>query len=342
MRTICIEGIDAVGKETVSKALEKQLTAMGFRCYRVSFPEYDGNFGRAIKDVLTGACGDATELDPNLFGSLYTLDRMKFFKERMSHLVESCDFLILDRSYYSNFMYQCSKYFINDPNNNSTNCELSDSTICGMFMWLMNNAIYELYETDLICSSDIDVFLLELPEKDRQAQISERAEKDIHESNTDYLDGCRKFSKMMTSKAYTNQLFDKFDKLMTEYQLQYNGSYNAVKNYYFDKVHRIPAVHALSKEYIPLATMANVNKILGYIFPDDIDDSTKTTSDANPNLELIKYLRSLKWIPEKHIHETAKFITMCNMNGMNVSLDDCVNSTVIISKVSNCSTDCRN
>ena len=114
MKMICIEGIDAVGKETVSKALEKTLIDKGFTVKRVSFPIYEGDFGRCIKDILMGACGEAPKMDHELMSPLYTLDRISYFKANIKRLLETYDYLICDRSFYSNLMYQASKIYINN------------------------------------------------------------------------------------------------------------------------------------------------------------------------------------------------------------------------------------
>ena len=109
MRVICIEGIDAVGKETVANALADKIRELGYSVKRVSFPRYDTAYGRAIKETLFGSCGDASKMNPYLIGPLYTLDRIDYFKNNIDDLILNYDFLVLDRSFYSNFMYQCSK-----------------------------------------------------------------------------------------------------------------------------------------------------------------------------------------------------------------------------------------
>ena len=62
MKMINVEWIDAFGKETVSNALEKTLSSKGYRVIRISFPNYEGNFGKVIKDILMGKCGNQRKL----------------------------------------------------------------------------------------------------------------------------------------------------------------------------------------------------------------------------------------------------------------------------------------
>ena len=86
MKVICIEGLDGVGKETISKELERQLKESGFKVGRISFPRYNESFGMIIKEILNGKIGDASKLDCGLFSPLYTLDRIDYFRENFDRL----------------------------------------------------------------------------------------------------------------------------------------------------------------------------------------------------------------------------------------------------------------
>lgn len=187
-RAIAIEGLDGTGKESVSKALRDLMIERGFTVERVSFPRYDTNIGRVIQDYLSGEFGDPTRLSGNLISPLYTLDRIQYLEEH--HLSESeNDFLIMDRSYFSNFIYQASK--LKNP------MELT--------LWMLRSYFHEIAATDLE-RNFFEVYYLRLPECERQKQIASRANLDGHESNTDYLQRCEKFVEFSRSSIFEKSL----------------------------------------------------------------------------------------------------------------------------------------
>lgn len=274
MKMICIEGIDAVGKETVSKALEKTLDSKGFKVIRVSFPIYEGDFGRCIKDVLMGACGEAPSLDPELMGPLYTLDRISYFKANIDRLLETYDYLICDRSFYSNFMYQASKLYIKNPILYS-----KDDISHPLANWISNNFKWEFDDTGLFGCTDVNTFVLTLSEEDSLKQLNNRDQKDTNESNRAYLSECKKFITHMMSdnvRSYAVEMM-KHLSLKTKHHLLY----------YILNVHAIEVEHAENPDDIGKATMKTINKILKYLFPnEDIENESDTNA---PDIDYKKF-----------------------------------------------------
>ena len=256
MKMICIEGIDAVGKETVSKALEKTLDDKGFKVKRVSFPIYEGDFGRCIKDVLMGACGDAPELDHELMSPLYTLDRIAYFKANIKHLLENYDYLICDRSFYSNFMYQASKIYMKEPMMYNHN-DISHT----LYLWICKNFEWEFMNTDLFKCTDVQTFVLTLSEEDSLKQLNNRTEKDTNEKNRTYLSECKRFINHMTSdavKEYSESVMQNLSLRDKHYML-----------YYINQVHMVEVMHVENPDDIGTATMHTVDKIIKYLELDD-------------------------------------------------------------------------
>ena len=268
MKMICIEGIDAVGKETVSKALEKTLDDKGFKVKRVSFPIYEGDFGKCIKDLLMGACGEAPELDHELMSPLYTLDRISYFKANINRLLENYDYLICDRSFYSNFMYQASKIYMKEPMMYNRD-DISQT----LYLWIRKNFEWEFMNTNLFKCSDVQTFVLTLSEEDSLKQLNNRTEKDTNEKNRKYLNDCKKFINYMTRdaiKEYSNEVMKNLSLRDKHYML-----------YYINHVHQIEVTHADKPEDIGKATLKTVDKILKYLsINEDTSDKEVKNSDT--------------------------------------------------------------
>lgn len=251
MKIINIEGIDAVGKETVSKALEKTLNNTGYRVMRVSFPIYDGNFGKSIKDVLMGKCGNAPELDHDLISVLYTLDRIAYFRDRLEYLKDNYDYLICDRSFYSNFMYQAAKLFINNPN--YYNCY---TLPIALLDWTRKNYKWEFEHTGLADCELAGTFVLQLSEEDSIKQLGNRFEKDTNETDRDYLKECKKFINLMMSDNIIDHC---------KYYVENYPNDHKYLIPYLLKVTPIKVKHEDDPNRIPIATQKTVDAICEHL-----------------------------------------------------------------------------
>lgn len=77
---IVIEGVDAAGKATQSKAIQEKFVRLGRTAHLYSFPRYDTSVGRIILDLLKGelSLGHAHTID----SSDVDIDGMTTFQER--------------------------------------------------------------------------------------------------------------------------------------------------------------------------------------------------------------------------------------------------------------------
>lgn len=176
---ICIEGLDGTGKNTIARALVDALTQQGWKVQLWSFPDYESLVGKVIKNALNGGYGDFVNMSPEFCSELYALDRLAYIEE---HPVdESVDFYILDRSYFSNFMYQGCKI-------RESNKIAGDNTVFRFLNYLFMQYEYEFIYTGLDkYVDDFRVIYLYISEEDRKKQIENRSHLDLHESNSDYL-----------------------------------------------------------------------------------------------------------------------------------------------------------
>jgi len=112
---ICIEGVDGVGKETISKLLYEELSAIG-KCLLISLPDYDTISGKLIYNILHNEkdYGWFNQMDPNFRSIIWTINRFDAYNKL--NLTEDndnipYDYIIMDRSYFSNLIYQASEYY---------------------------------------------------------------------------------------------------------------------------------------------------------------------------------------------------------------------------------------
>lgn len=115
-KLIVIEGTDCSGKETQTNLLMNELTKLGMRVEKFSFPNYQSPTGRIIGGPYLGKSyiGDswfnegATKVDPKVAALYYAADR-KYNIYKITFLLENGVNVILDRYVYSNMAHQGGK-----------------------------------------------------------------------------------------------------------------------------------------------------------------------------------------------------------------------------------------
>ncbi len=100
---VVFEGIDASGKETQAKLLEKALKKKGYKVVYIDFPDYKNPIGKMIRKFLD----KKVELDVETRALLYAADRRYRYKDIKKALDEG-KIVICDRYCYSNIAYQGS------------------------------------------------------------------------------------------------------------------------------------------------------------------------------------------------------------------------------------------
>lgn len=188
---INIEGIDGTGKSTVSNALIERLKkdkdngpiTFGIKnIIKTDFPVYDSPTGKLVKEMLKGnIIGNPKETDPIKTSLFYTLDRMTYFINHRVDFKEDC-IVISDRSYFSNFIYQASKYVKGEMNLQNI-LEVEDKLCEYMdLMWYFENP-YNLLECDNDTRIFIKNFYLYHPDVNTNFMLMEKRgrEKDLYE-----------------------------------------------------------------------------------------------------------------------------------------------------------------
>jgi len=105
---IVIEGIDGSGKRTQLDLLVRALAQRGHDLSQVSFPNYNGFFGKLVARFLNGEFGSLDSVDPHFSALLYAGDRLES-KPALESALSAGKILLSDRYIASNLAHQGSR-----------------------------------------------------------------------------------------------------------------------------------------------------------------------------------------------------------------------------------------
>lgn len=185
-KLIVIEGLDGCGKSTQLELLPQNLLKNEIESKSVSFPDYDSNSSALVKMYLGGEFGkkpgDVNAYAASLF---YAVDRFASYKTNWGDYYNQNGVIVSGRYTTSNAVHQTSK--------------MDESEWQGFLDWL-----YDLEYNKVGIPKPDKVIFLDMPIEVSQKLLSGRyngdeGKKDIHESDTAYLDKCRKAA-MFTAK----------------------------------------------------------------------------------------------------------------------------------------------
>ena len=178
-KLIVIEGLDGSGKSTQLELLPQNLKKAGIDSRSVSFPDYDSNSSALVKMYLGGEFGkkpgDVNAYAASLF---YAVDRFASYKTNWGEYYNQNGVIVSGRYTTSNAVHQTSK--------------MDESEWKDFLDWL-----YDLEYNKVAIPKPDKVIFLDMPIEVSQKLLSGRykgdeTQKDIHESDTAYLDKCRK------------------------------------------------------------------------------------------------------------------------------------------------------
>lgn len=190
-KLIIIEGSDGSGKATQTKRLYDRLKENNYNIRKVEYPNYDSESSSLVKMYLRGDFGkEATDVDPYVCSTFFAVDRYASFKTEWEDFYNNGGIVICDRYTTSNMIHQASKMDIEDRDK--------------YLEWLddLEFNMYKIPKPDCVIFLDVPVEVSQNLMKDRNNKITGESQKDIHESNNDYL-----------KKSYENSLYiaDKFN-----------------------------------------------------------------------------------------------------------------------------------
>lgn len=174
---LVIEGLDGSGKATQTQKLMDRLETMGKDAVKVSFPNYEDDSSALVKMYLSGALGQAEEVNAYAASLFYTVDRYATFRKSYEQFWKQGHCIVADRYTTSNMFHQCTK----EPKENW------DSYLS----WLE-----DLEYEKVGLPRPTQVIYLDVEPEVSRALLSKRYEgdeskKDIHEANFAYLLRCR-------------------------------------------------------------------------------------------------------------------------------------------------------
>jgi dTMP kinase len=107
-KLIVLEGIDGSGKRTQLEALVRELSARQIPLAEVSFPRYEGFFGKLVARFLNGEFGSLEAVDAHFSALLYAGDRLES-KSLLDAALSSGKIVLADRYVGSNLAHQGSR-----------------------------------------------------------------------------------------------------------------------------------------------------------------------------------------------------------------------------------------
>ena len=171
---IVLEGIDGSGKRTQLEMLVRAFASRGVACSQISFPRYDGFFGKMAGQYLNGDFGSLEAVDPHFSALLYAGDRFEA-KPRIESDLASGQTVVADRYIGSNLAHQSAR--------------VPPEKRAEFLQWLkqLEYQVYALPAEDL-------VIYLRVPPAEAHRLVGEKAVRDytklrhdIHESDLAHL-----------------------------------------------------------------------------------------------------------------------------------------------------------
>ena len=177
-KLIVIEGLDGSGKSTQLSLLPDRLSEKGIDCRTVSFPDYESDSSALVKMYLSGKFGTKpSDVNPYAASVFYTVDRYASYKSGWGEYYNAGGTVVSGRYTTSNAVHQTSK--------------LPKSEWKAFLDWL-----YDFEYGKIAIPKPDKVIFLDMPVEVSQKLLDRRYSagggKDIHESDTEYLENCRK------------------------------------------------------------------------------------------------------------------------------------------------------
>lgn len=176
-KLIVIEGTDSSGKQTHTERLYLKLERDELKIKKISFPNYDSPASEPVKMYLAGKFGkEAGKTNPYPVSTMYAIDRYSSFKTDWEEFYSNNGVILSDRYTTSNMVHQASK--INDQSEKDKYLD-----------WLVDLEYHkmELPEPDMVIFLNMPTDMAYELMKERKNKITGDDEKDIHESDKEYM-----------------------------------------------------------------------------------------------------------------------------------------------------------
>lgn len=186
-KLIVIDGLDGSGKQTQTGILYERLKKENFKIYKTSFPNYNSVPGELIKMYLSGKFGTVDSVNAYQGSLSYSLDRyLSYINDEWGKKYNEGYTILCDRYTTSNMIHQGTK--------------VSQAEINDYINWLKDLEYNKLQipVPDQIIFLDVPISVSEKLMRDRLNKFTNESEKDIHESNIEYLRKCYEMSMFLS------------------------------------------------------------------------------------------------------------------------------------------------
>ena len=191
-KIIVIEGLDGCGKQTQSEKLYQRLKDENYQVMKIAYPRYENQSSSLVKMYLSGEFGkDPSQISPYIASTFYAVDRYASYKQDYEKFYKNGGILILDRYVTANMVHQAGKI---------DNIEEREKFL--KWLWDFEFNLFGIPVPDKVFFLNIPPEVSQKLMAERENKFSHEKEKDIHESNKEYL------NKMYDSACY---LIEKFN-----------------------------------------------------------------------------------------------------------------------------------
>jgi dTMP kinase len=176
---IALEGIDGSGKRTQLEMLARALRKRGVKLACVSFPHYEGFFGRMVGRYLNGEFGKLADVDPHFSALLYASDRLENKAEVEKHL-KNARLVLADRYIGSNLAHQTAR--------------VARGKQADFLRWLeeLEYRVYGLPREDLVIYLKLSAAMAQQLVSKKRARGYTRRRRDLQEANLAHLKAAAK------------------------------------------------------------------------------------------------------------------------------------------------------
>lgn len=176
-KLIVIEGTDGSGKATQTENLYKELLTYNKKVKKVEYPNYKSESSALIKMYLSGEFGqEPSSVNAYTASTFYAVDRFASYKKEWQSFYEDGGIIIADRYTTSNMIHQAVKIM---------DVQAKDKFLD--WLWDFEFEKFQLPIPDCVIFLDMPAEYSRNLMKNRSNKFTGHKEKDIHESNYEYL-----------------------------------------------------------------------------------------------------------------------------------------------------------
>ena len=217
-----IEGTDGSGKQTQLEELKKRFDKEKIEYRTVSFPNYNSQTSSLVKMYLSGEFGkNPNDVSPYIASTFYAADRYATFKsEGYLDYYNNGGIILADRYTTSNMTFQAGK--------------IKDEKERAEFLDWLWNFEFKLYGLPIPTKS----FFLDMPSKyaqelmkNRDNKFTHTSKKDIHESDSSYLEEIYQTSCSLAKKYDWHRINCVKNESIRTIEDIHNEIFNEIKQY---------------------------------------------------------------------------------------------------------------